>query len=119
MKKLIFLVTCAFSGILYSQNNLDISESYVSNVLPFKQGKELDNFESDEHYHDYEEQNNFEVDDSEQPTLHEEQNKFEYPDKDNLEYSGPENFELPDKEDYFDTNEGYFQDRSTSEVNEN
>ena len=112
MKKLIFLVTCAFSGILYSQNNLDISESYVSNVLPFKQGKELDNFESDEYYHDYEEQNNFEVDHSEQPTIHEEQNNFEYPHKEILEYSGPNNIDYPDQEnfgyadqeDHFDTN---------------
>ena len=113
------MVTRAFSGILYSQNNVDITGSYVSNVLPFKQGEELDNFEYDEYYHDYEEQNNFEVDDSEQRTLHEEQKNFEFPDKDNLEDFDHENFEFPDKEDYFDTNEGYFQDRSTSEVNEN
>ena len=132
MKKLILLVTCAFSGILYSQNNLDISESYVTNFLPLKQGKEFNNFESDEYYHDYEEQKNFEVDDnlheSEQPTLHEEQNNLEYPHKEILEYSGPNNIDYPDQEnfgyadqeDHFDTNEEQsFQDQRSLDIHEN
>jgi len=117
MKKLIFLVTCAFSGILYSQNNVDITGSYVTNFSPFKQAEKVKNFENKGYYNDFEE-----------PIQDDERHNFEHLDKDKLDHSSPKNTEYPNQDDFnyaeqddhFDTNEEQnFQDQSSLDVYEN
>ena len=127
MKKLILLVTCAFSGLIYNQNDPEAVgglQSYVSDFLPewmpFKQAKEVDGFDFDDYVQDFEES----MYNEDQSTTKTE--VFEYADQDeffeddkHIEDDYFDHYYNPDQENYVETKEENVQDEKHFDLDEN